>query len=329
MEKNQFNILISQYFSSSAEESNEVNALSKKYPYSQLLHTLAARTAKDHQEKDHQLLLQLAAVYSTDRSVLKEIMSAAYSQPTSTQPVTTKFVSENEIKSPIKTATVDTIDYADEVMIDLERLKELKHNFEMMFMDEETPKKVIVSKIEKPKEEAEIKEEKVEKKVEEKASVTEKPKKVRKKSKRERILELTKELLSAEQSNEPESKKPVKKKKSKKKQDSDPLIDEIKATKKKIEPENEKTKEQIQIINQYIKAKPTIAPPKVVAEEKLDLASTLKSGEFGDNIISETLAEILIRQGKKDKAIEVYKKLIWKFPQKKAYFAAQIDELRK
>ena len=59
-----------------------------------------------------------------------------------------------------------------------------------------------------------------------------------------------------------------------------------------------------------------------------DLAE-VKSGEFADNIISETLAEILIRQGKKEKAIEVYRKLIWKFPQKKVYFAAQIEELKK
>ena len=50
---------------------------------------------------------------------------------------------------------------------------------------------------------------------------------------------------------------------------------------------------------------------------------------FGDNIVSETLVEILLKQGKKDKAIEVLKKLIWKFPQKKAYFAAQIEDLKK
>jgi len=45
--------------------------------------------------------------------------------------------------------------------------------------------------------------------------------------------------------------------------------------------------------------------------------------------VSETLVDILIQQGKKDKAIEVLKKLIWKFPQKKTYFAAQIEELKK
>ena len=52
-----------------------------------------------------------------------------------------------------------------------------------------------------------------------------------------------------------------------------------------------------------------------------------RSSAFTDNIVSETLVEILIKQGKKGKAVEVLRKLIWKFPQKKAYFAAQIDEL--
>ena len=55
----------------------------------------------------------------------------------------------------------------------------------------------------------------------------------------------------------------------------------------------------------------------------------IKSGEFGDNIVSETLVEILVKQGKKDRAIEVLKKLIWKYPQKKAYFASQIQKLQK
>jgi predicted Zn-dependent protease len=50
---------------------------------------------------------------------------------------------------------------------------------------------------------------------------------------------------------------------------------------------------------------------------------------FGEHIVSETLADILIRQGKREKAIDVFRKLIWKFPQKKAYFAARIEELTK
>jgi hypothetical protein len=43
----------------------------------------------------------------------------------------------------------------------------------------------------------------------------------------------------------------------------------------------------------------------------------------------ENLASIMIKQGKHETAIDIYKKLIWKFPQKKAYFATQIEELKK
>ncbi len=268
-----------------------------------MLHTLAARSAQDHQWSNRQTLLQRAAVYSTDRSVLKEIMSATYA-PGQT-------IAQAPAPAIQKTApqtTSDTIDYAVEVMRDLERLKELKHNFEMQYMVDQPVREK--SSLQTTTPERTTEPEKVKKKS------------ARKSSKRQRLIELARELQERE---ETEVNKPIRKK-----PETDPLISEIKATKKKVPPENEKTREQIAIITQFIKSKPNPSPPKVSApDEQPDLASTLKSGEFGDHIISETLAEILIRQGKKDKAIEVYKKLIWKFPQKKAYFAAQIEELKK
>ncbi|HMP99528.1 MAG TPA: hypothetical protein PKC24_07070 [Cyclobacteriaceae bacterium] len=114
-------------------------------------------------------------------------------------------------------------------------------------------------------------------------------------------------------------------------EDTEALIASIKSSKKEIVPENNKQKEQIRIIDNFIKAQPNIASRKKMASEEIieesDLAAN--SVEFGDSIISETLADILIQQGKKDKAIEVLKRLIWKFPQKKTYFAAQIEELKK
>jgi tetratricopeptide (TPR) repeat protein len=104
------------------------------------------------------------------------------------------------------------------------------------------------------------------------------------------------------------------------------LIDEIKKSKKQIKPEGPKQKEQIEIIDQFIKAQPTISKPKPISEPP-DL--TEKTDGFTGNIVSETLVEILLKQGKTEKAIEMLKKLIWKFPQKKAYFAAQIEGLKK
>jgi hypothetical protein len=106
------------------------------------------------------------------------------------------------------------------------------------------------------------------------------------------------------------------------------LIEEIKASKKKLSAESTKQVEQNEIIEQFIKTQPSITrKPPAAPPESGDLSEP--SGQFGENIVSETLVEILLRQGKKEKAIEALKKLIWKFPQKKAYFAAQIEELRK
>ncbi len=44
-------------------------------------------------------------------------------------------------------------------------------------------------------------------------------------------------------------------------------------------------------------------------------------------IVTESYAKILTMQGRRDKAIDVYEKLILKFPEKKAYFASKIQEL--
>jgi hypothetical protein len=62
-------------------------------------------------------------------------------------------------------------------------------------------------------------------------------------------------------------------------------------------------------------------------KEREDLS--LPSIQFKDDIVSENLANILKNQGKIEQSIDIYKKLIWKFPQKKAYFASQIEALKK
>jgi len=47
-----------------------------------------------------------------------------------------------------------------------------------------------------------------------------------------------------------------------------------------------------------------------------------------DDLMSEALAELLASQGSNERAIEMYKQLILKFPEKKPFFAAKITDLK-
>ncbi len=54
-----------------------------------------------------------------------------------------------------------------------------------------------------------------------------------------------------------------------------------------------------------------------------------KSGTEPDELVSETLAMIYFEQKKYDKALEAFKKLRLKYPQKSVYFATRIEEIEK
>lgn len=65
---------------------------------------------------------------------------------------------------------------------------------------------------------------------------------------------------------------------------------------------------------------------KPKSETKMNQAE--KSLKLGEEIVSETLARLLARQGYKDDAIEMYEKLRKKYPQKDSTFAAAIEKLK-
>jgi hypothetical protein len=285
VEKERFHQLITNYTALSQEEAQVVLGLQRNFPYSQVLHGLAARAAQDNNLNDKEHHLHLCAIYSTDRAVLKSVMTALQ------QPRVVVEIPIHKIEQEVKEQVVQVLDEPksvnpkaepevkviqtptnlsgdelyNEVMHDIEILRDRKAKFEQLVSDLENGLPVSTDS----------------------------------KSKKAKVTDPDEGLLK-----------------------------EIKTQKKKIKPEGEKQKEQIDIIDQFIKIQPTM--PKVKAIEgqpKTDLAEP--SVTYSDNIVSETLVEILLKQGKKEKAVEVLKKLIWKFPQKKAYFAARIEELKK
>ncbi|HLF33215.1 MAG TPA: hypothetical protein VI583_03190 [Cyclobacteriaceae bacterium] len=89
--------------------------------------------------------------------------------------------------------------------------------------------------------------------------------------------------------------------------------------------------EQDLLINRFIEAGTETRKPGSKSEpaektEAEDLSQ--QSDELSDDMVTETLALIMINQGKLEKAIDIYHKLIWKLPQKRGYFAAQIEILK-
>lgn len=199
----------------------------------------------------------------------------------------------------VAAAPSDSVNVADQVLSDLERLNQLKHNFEALF--EANKASILLRDAAKT------------------VGVTADDEiNTIQKARQKRIAELVSSLdpeLNAV--GELDYGTPSKN-----------ILEEIKNSKQALEPENDRQKDQLRLIDDFIKTQPSLTGKDKLPSEPQDLAS-IKTGEFSDNIVSETLVDILIKQGKRDKAVEVLKKLIWKFPQKKAYFAAQIEDLKK
>lgn len=81
------------------------------------------------------------------------------------------------------------------------------------------------------------------------------------------------------------------------------------------------------ILDKFIKEEPQIRPPN---SQKLDTENKArKSAEDPNDLVSETLAQIYTDQMLFQKAIDTFKKLSLKFPEKSTYFADQIIELEK
>ncbi len=84
---------------------------------------------------------------------------------------------------------------------------------------------------------------------------------------------------------------------------------------------------QRSIIDKFIKENPAIQIDRErLNEPAIDLAE--ESTKENERIASEFLAKIYIKQGNKQKAIEIYQRLCLKNPEKSSYFALQIENLK-
>lgn len=104
------------------------------------------------------------------------------------------------------------------------------------------------------------------------------------------------------------------------------VMEEIQTDQRELE-----RKRQIQIIDSFIENEARMGPIRanfkdLSNQEQEDLAKK-RNMNFTGNAVSEGMAKIMARQGKIERAIEIYEQLMLKKPEKKAYFAEKIKDL--
>ena len=289
MNKERFNSLLKNY-SNLDNQNKDLEILTRKFPYSQPVRMLNVKSSSNLSKKVYQQRLALAAFYSTDRNVLRSLIEKGK--------VPSDFV-ERIAKPPEKQVEV------------------IKKAAQVVKKSPTAKVKVPLSKPQmtgsEPIDSQQLRDEvmaNLELLQETKSSFL----------KIANIDNAPKKNIVKTDQNKPEAVKKTRLKKETKPTATVVAAKSVKASKSPRTKKNE-------LIDKFIAEEPSITPGKAVRENPSDLSKA--SSELKEDFISENLAIIYAKQGKTGKAIEIYKKLIWKFPQKKTSFAARIEELKK
>lgn len=325
------------------EEVAWLESMSKKYPYFQTLHIWIAKhyIKEEHLLKNHKI--QTASIFAVDRTLLKKRLlekgkSSGHLNPESIRseihtPAEEKQVATETLKPKEKTR--------EELLAAVEdRLKELNSTQKI----ESTKKPTATPSITESKTEIAKKHSLKE---EEKPKSKEKsiPKANTEEKNNDTTVPKTKKIKASEAKQEKEQADEELKKiisDSIKPKDLfysrlgnelnidssdsiDLLLNYLESQKeKKIQKENPKNVDFI--VQNFIKNDPKISKLKAnQKEEGEDLTANLYSNK---KYISENLAKIQAKQGYIKEAIDIYKELMLKFPEKKTYFAEQIKKLK-
>lgn len=344
MDKERFSTLLKDPSQVTNPDIKALNEYRKKYPYFQSLYVVVAKALKDREHPKTEAFIKKAAIYSANRSHLKEIIEGDFqfgqkpapkTQESPAVPVIKKEEPQKELANQKAEVSEKPVEEKEKAVVKTEEKDRTG----------EVEKEKHVAPVEKtnttPK--SEQKEEKVEpteivKPVAQ--PVPETPEKKPQEPKEEvKVEPENRQIIESKPAPDP------------KKFDSD--LAEIEAAKRRIEallsgtleetPSSPQTptqskgtqkkgkkKNQIELIEKFIQNEPQIDRQKLAEAEsssgQVNLAD--KSIKQNEAFETETLARLMVKQGKLKRAEEIYKKLSLKFPEKSAYFASQIEKLK-
>lgn len=302
MDSNRLSEIIANPSSCTKEEISALRLLARKYPYSSILKILNAKISAINQDESKDILLSQAAISSSDRTRLKEFMT------------TPNFFKNYNV---IPAETTEKVSIIPEIAgTEKQETSPATHQEEPYAKAPDVPAEVPAGKpMESREEEVAV------------AGIAEELmiNLAAYKEARSHFESLTLKTRLAEDTNKPDS--PVG---SAEENVEEKFKEILKPLRKKKASKKLAKEEQDLLINKFIEADSDASKPAKNENSKKQIKEDLSlySSELSDDMVTETLANILITQGKLEKAIDIYRKLIWKLPQKKAYFAAQIELLK-
>ncbi|MCF8335474.1 MAG: hypothetical protein K9H65_02620 [Bacteroidales bacterium] len=318
---------------------SELRAVLKKYPYFQTAHQLLLLNLKNINDPRFKEFLKYSAVFIKDREKFYRLLndlSAIEDRVKSKGEGTDKAdveTNESEKKHPVKTkrASGDSIDSGEEGELKKEKPKKDK-DFSTAYLKQRISDALSVQKEDSHKKEdlpddsgdffildkASQVEEKMSRKLKEKYE-----KEIREKEGKD----ADKESSGERDSFELDSTKKEERQKSQSNRSPGNLSGEY-FTEKDYRETIQDKKHNEDLIDKFIKQSPELKnvhpPGNRVREEDISKYSVTEDEEM----LSEKLANIYIKQRYYDKAISTYEKLSLKYPEKSDYFAKQIEILR-
>ncbi len=91
------------------------------------------------------------------------------------------------------------------------------------------------------------------------------------------------------------------------------------------DPSDERHAKQRELIERFLQSEPRIQPKKELLSSENIAADSLKDQA---DLVSETLADVLHKQGNSRKAMEIYQKLCLIYPEKSSYFAKKLQAIK-